>query len=273
MSGLVLTLRAPPKQRVDLSSLTPDKLQGVDAAAIANLSLQCGNRPVAVGELFTVTSGDPDDLRLIGDCGRFDRIGAEMTRGTITVEGNAGAYLGHAMRGGRIHVRGNAGIGAAQELRGGEITIDGNAGDFLGGARPGEMKGMSGGLVIVRGDAGDRVGDRMRRGAIIVEGSIGSYAASRMIAGTILALGPAIGPYPGFAMKRGSLILLGRPDRELPSFADCGRHDLSFLRLLLRALKGRSPRLDELSIRTPLVQRLAGDQSVGGKGEILFWQD
>ncbi len=273
MSALVLTLRAQPQQRIDLSPLTPDKLQGADAASIARLTLQCGNRRVAAGELFALTSGDPDDLRLVGDCAKFDRIGAEMTRGTITVEGDAGAYLGQAMRGGRIHVHGSASIGAAMEMRGGEIEIDGGAGDFLGGARPGEMKGMSGGLVIVRGDAGDRVGDRMRRGTIVVEGSIGAYAASRMIAGTVLALGPAIGPYPGFAMKRGSLILLNRPDRELPSFADCGRHDLGFLRLLLRALAGRSRRLDDLATRPTLVQRLTGDQSVGGKGEILLWQD
>lgn len=273
MSGLALTLKAPPRQRVDLSSLTPDRLQGVDAAAITKLLLQCGNRPIAVGELFTIATGDPDELRLVGDCGKFDRIGAEMTRGAITIEGSVGAYLGQGMRDGRIHVRGNAGIGAAMEMRGGEIAIDGDAGDFLGGARPGEMKGMSGGLVIVRGAAGDRVGDRMRRGTIIVEGNLGGYAASRMIAGTVIALGLAIGPYPGFAMKRGSLVLLSRPARALPTFADCGRHDLGFLHLLLRALKGYSPRLDDLSKRPPLVQRLAGDQSVGGKGEILLWQD
>ena len=50
MSGLVLTLRAPPRRRVDLSALTPDKLQGLDAAALAHLPLQCGNRPIAAGE-------------------------------------------------------------------------------------------------------------------------------------------------------------------------------------------------------------------------------
>jgi len=271
VSGLTLTLRAPPQQRVDLSALTPDKLQGLGAAAIARLPLQCGNQPAAVGDLFTVAAGEADDLRFIGDCGKFDRIGAEMTRGAITVDGDAGAYLGHALRGGRIFVRGNVDVGAAQEMRGGEIVIDGNAGDFVGGTRPGEMKGMSGGLVVVRGTAGDRVGDRLRRGTIIVEGSLGAYAASRMIAGTVIALGPQIGPYPAFAMKRGSLILLNHSERFLPSFTDCGRHDLAFLRLLLRTFKGRSARLDALTMRPPTAHRLAGDQAVGGKGEILVW--
>jgi formylmethanofuran dehydrogenase subunit C len=271
VSALTLSLRAPPPQRIDLSALTPDRLHGLDAAVIAHTPVQCGNRALAVGDLFTIGAGDPDDLRLAGDCARLDRIGAEMTRGTITVEGSAGAYLGHALRGGRIHVRGNTDVGAAQEMHGGEIVIDGNAGDFLGAARPGEMKGMSGGLVVVRGNAGDRAGDRLRRGTIIVEGALGAYAASRMIAGTVIGLGAAIGPYPGFAMKRGSLILLTRPERSLPSFADCGRHDLAFLRLLLRTLKGLSPRLDALASRPPTVHRLAGDQSVGGKGEILVW--
>lgn len=272
MSPLVLTLKAPPPLRADLSALTPDTLQGAaDAASIARRPLQLGNRAATVGDLFIVTAGDADDVRFVGDCRKFDRIGAGMTRGSITIEGDAGAYLGHAMRGGRIRVQGSVDVGAGQELRGGEIVIDGNAGDFLGGARPGEMKGMSGGLVLVRGSAGDRVGDRLRRGTIIVEGNLGAYAASRMIAGTVIGLGSAIGPYPGFAMKRGSLILLSRPERALPSFADCGRHDLAFLRLLLRTFKGRSPRLDALGSRAPIVQRLAGDQSVGGKGEILFW--
>jgi len=273
VNALVLTLRTPPPQRVDLSSLTPDRLQDLDAASIARLPLQCGNRSAAVGDLFAIAASDADDLRLVGDCGKFDRIGAEMSRGAIAVEGSAGAYLGQALRGGRIHVQGSVDVGAAREMRGGEIVIDGNAGDFLGGARPGEMKGMSGGLVVVRGDAGARVGDRLRRGTILVEGSVGTHAASRMIAGTVIALGPSIGPYPGFAMKRGSLILLSRPERALPSFADCGRHDLAFLRLLLRALKGRSPRLDDLAARPTVVRRLAGDQAAGGKGEILLWEE
>lgn len=268
-----MTLRTAPRQRIDLSPLTPDKIRGVDAGSVAAMELACGNRRIAVGDLFTVAPGDPEDLRLVGDCRRFDRIGAEMTQGRIAIEGDAGAYLGHRMHGGCIHVHGNVGIGAAMEMRGGEIEIDGRAGDFLGGARPGEMKGMSGGLVVVRGDVGDRAGDRMRRGTIVIEGNIGGHAASRMIAGTVLALGSVIGPYPGFGMKRGSLILMARAERELPSFADCGRHDLGFLRLLLDALRSRCRRLDELAGRSTVARRLVGDHAVGGKGEILLWQE
>jgi formylmethanofuran dehydrogenase subunit C len=273
LSGLVLTLREAPRQRLDLSPLTPDRLSGLDGRAIANIEVACGNRRVAVDDLFTVAAGDPADLRLVGDCRKCDRIGAGMTRGAVTIDGDAGGYLGLQMQGGVIRVHGNAGIGAATEMQGGTVEIGGSAGDLLGGALPGSMRGMSGGLVVVRGAAGDRVGDRMRRGTIIVEGGVGAYAASRMIAGTIIVLGTMVGSYPGFGMKRGSLVLRGQPDRQLPTFGDCGRHDLGFFSLLRRNLRGHSRRLDEVATGATTLHRLAGDRAVGGKGEILLWLD
>lgn len=269
----MLTLREVPRQRIDLSPLTPDRLLALDGRAVANVELACGNRQVPLGDLFSVAAGDPADLRLIGVCSKCDRIGAGMTRGTITLDGDAGAYLGLQMQGGAIRVRGNVGIGAATEMHGGVVEIDGSAGDLLGGALPGDMKGMDGGLVVVRGEAADRIGDRMRRGAIVVEGSVGAFAASRMVAGTVVVLGTTVGAYPGFGMKRGSLILRGQAERQLPTFSDCGRHDLGFLALLWRSLRGRSRRLDEVAMGPRMVRRLAGDRAVGGKGEILLWQD
>jgi formylmethanofuran dehydrogenase subunit C len=273
VSGLVLTLRDAPRQRLDLSPLIPDRLSALDDRAIADVAMSCGNRRIPLGDLFTVAAGDPADLLLVGDCRKCDRIGAGMTHGSITIDGDAGAYLGLQMQGGAIRVRGTVGIGAASEMHGGTIEIDGSAGDLLGGALPGSMRGMSGGGVVVRGAAGDRIGDRMRRGTIIVEGGAGAYAASRMIAGTIVVLGATVGSYPGFAMKRGSLILRGQPERQLPTFGDCGRHDLGFLSLLWRSLRGHSRRLDELAAGPTTVHRLAGDRAVGGKGEILLWVD
>jgi len=113
----------------------------------------------------------------------------------------------------------------------------------------------------------------MRRGTIIVEGNVGAYAASRMIAGTIIALGATVGAYPGFAMKRGTLILRAAPNHMLPTFADCGRHELGFLNLLFRQLRNTSSQLDRLAVQTKIVQRTVGDQAAGGKGELLFWRD
>ncbi|WP_119461625.1 formylmethanofuran dehydrogenase subunit C [Rhodospirillaceae bacterium SYSU D60014] len=270
MSGLALTLRDPPRQRLDLSPLTPDRLAGLDEAAIAAIELISGNQRLRVGDLFAIAIGDPADLSIRNACDKLDFIGRAMTDGTITVEGDAGAYVGLGLRGGRIHVRGGVGPWAGAEMHRGVIEIDGDAGDFTAGAVPGETKGMRGGLVIVRGNAGHRAGDRMRRGILVIEGSVGSHAGSRMIAGTVAVLGAAVGPYPGFGMKRGSLILSSAPERPSPTFADCGAHDLGFLKLLPQAVGDRSSRLAELWAMPPRVRRFAGDLAAGGMGEILI---
>jgi formylmethanofuran dehydrogenase subunit C len=272
MSRLTLTLREPPAQRLDLSPLTPDRLKDVGTAGIAAIELASGNRQIRVGDLFAIDAGDPTDIVIRASSAKLDFIGRDMAAGAIAVEGDVGAYLGQGLRGGRIDVGGSAGPWAATGMSGGVIEISGNAGDFVGGALPGDMRGMSGGLVIVRGNAGERAGDRQRRGIILVEGDVGAYAGSRMIAGTLLAFGGSVGPYAGFAMKRGTLLFRQSPSRLLPTFIDCGRHELGFLRLLWRALResGRPlPKLETLGLQ---VRRLAGDQAVEGRGEILVWQ-
>jgi formylmethanofuran dehydrogenase subunit C len=170
-------------------------------------------------------------------------------------------------------LHGQAGPYAAAGMTGGSFEATGDVGDNFGGALLGEMRGMSGGIAILRGNAGQRIGDRMRRGTIIVEGNVGAYAASRMIAGTIIALGATVGAYPGFAMKRGTLILRAAANQMLPTFADCGRHELGFLNLLFLQLRNTSSQLDQLATQTKIVQRRVGDQAAGGKGELLFWRD
>jgi formylmethanofuran dehydrogenase subunit C len=157
-------------------------------------------------------------------------------------------------------------------MKDGFVAIGGSAGDFLGGALPGEMRGMSGGVVTVAGSTGERAGDRMRRGTILVGGNAGAYAGSRMIAGTLVVLGEQAGAYPGFIMRRGTLLLRAAPQRLLPTFADAGTHELGFLRLLRRSLAGTgtgAATLDQLGLR---VRRFIGDAAVAGKGEILVWQ-
>jgi formylmethanofuran dehydrogenase subunit C len=266
---LLLTLKAQPPGRVDMSPLVPERLAGLGAKQIMALELECAGRRIAAGELFSVSGEDASRILIEGSSERLDRVGQDMKQGEITVRGDAGAYLGRGMRGGSIAVEGNAGAYCASGMSNGLIRIAGDAGDFLGAALPGEHRGMQGGTVLVRGNAGERLGDRMRRGMVLVEGGCGDYCASRMGAGTIAVMGPC-GAGLGFAMRRGSVILDRAADLP-PTFADFGSHDLGFLRLLHGAWRHLVPgsrfAAGGASVR---VRRFVGDLANGGKGEVLI---
>jgi formylmethanofuran dehydrogenase subunit C len=269
VNPLVLTLRAAPPARVNCAALTPELLAGKSRADIAAVRIECGGRDIAVADLFTLAGDDVSNIVIDGGSARLDRIGEGMKSGTITVRGDAGAYLGRGMRGGTITVEGNAGAYCGSGMKNGVIRVAGNAGDFIGAALPGEHRGMQGGTVLVAGNAGARAGDRMRRGMLLVEGDCGDYCGSRMGAGTIAVLG-GVGSNPGFAMRRGTLVLHQSP-RLLPTFADAGNHDLGFLVLLYRAWRAfpssRFAAIPEDAIR---VRRYVGDLGNGGRGEILI---
>lgn len=274
MTALTLTLREPPRQRVDVSALTPERLAGRTLEAVAAIELMVGNRRERTGDLFTV-SGDPipaegeAELALRKGCDRLDCIGQGMTRGEITVGGDAGAYLGLGMKGGAIRVSGNSGPFPASGMGGGKIWIDGDAGDYLAAAIPGDKLGMTGGVVKVGGSVGERAGDRMRRGLVLVEGDAGDYCASRMVAGSIVVLG-RVGDFAGLAMKRGSVILFARPERMVATFNDCGSHTIPFLRLFMDHIRTFGGKFEQLDRSYSRARRYAGDQGVGGKGEILI---
>lgn len=269
MSSLVLTLRERPLQRVDLSAVTPDRVAGQARAAIAALTVSSGNQRLRVDKLFALSGAPGDEIVIRAGCDLLDRIGADMTRGRIVVEGDAGAYLGFGMSGGTIEVSGGAGAYAATGMRDGEIRIGGNAGDFLAAALPGDHQGMRGGIVLVRGDAGDRAGDRMRRGTLLIEGNAGDYCASRMVAGTIAVLG-SVGRFPALAMRRGTLLLQQAPAALLPTFNESGTFPFSFLTLLARSWRGLPGRFGTASLEGSPYRRFMGDLANDGRGEILI---
>jgi len=266
MKPLVLTLRGEPEQRLDLSPLLPQRLKGLTPAAVEAIPLQTTRQPITVGDAFRLRPGDVETIRIVGGSERLDRVGEGLDSGAIEVEGDVGQRAGRGLSGGRLTIHGDAGPCAGSGMSGGMIEIRGAAGPFLAGPLPGEMAGMRGGTIIVRGDAGERAADRLRRGTIVIEGRAGAYAGSRMIAGTLILCGPA-GALPGYLMKRGTIIL-GRDCEALaPTFVDSGIHDLVALRLLARSVAALSSRA-EATLRRPL-QRLAGDTSVLGKGELF----
>jgi formylmethanofuran dehydrogenase subunit C len=273
MTALTLTLTEPPRQHADVSTLTPDELAGRSLDEVAAMELRVGNRRVGAGDLFEV-SGDPipadgaPELVIRNGCDRLDRIGHGMTKGTVIVEGDAGAYAGLAMAGGELRIKGSVGPFAASGMSGGEMWIEGNAGDFLAAAIPGDKLGMTGGVVTVAGSVGERAGDHMRRGVVLIEGDAGDYCASRMIAGSIVVLGKT-GDFAGVGMKRGSLILFNPPQRMLATFNDCGTHRLPYLRLFMDYIRTFGGKFGHLDKSYDRVRRYAGDQGAGGKGEIL----
>lgn len=264
MKPLTFRLRAPPGQRLDLSPLTPTRLNGMALREIAALPLHTSREPANAGDVFAISGADAERIVFEGGSQRFDRVGEAMAGGAILVEGDVGAKAGRAMTGGKLRVLGGAGIWAASGMLGGEIEISGDAGERLGGALAGEMEGMAGGLVVVRGDVGERAGDHMRRGVIVVEGRAGACAGCRMAAGTLAILGEA-GPHVGYLMRRGT-ILLGASGAALgPTFVDCGVHELGILALLANHLRAASPRAAALLRRR--LRRYAGDMAALGKGE------
>ncbi|NOT12427.1 MAG: formylmethanofuran dehydrogenase subunit C [Methylococcaceae bacterium] len=267
MSALTFKLKQRPDQRVDMSPLVCHQLLGMEPLTIAAIELQCGKRKVRVDELFSLSGFDTQKIVIKNSFGKLDYIGKELSEGSITVEGDAGAYLGFGMKSGAIKVHGNVGLYAACEMKNGYLEIDGNAGDFLGAAQPGNKMGMKGGTILVKGNVGERAGDHMRRGNILIEGDAGDYCGSRMTAGTIAVMGKT-GRFVGYAMRRGTLLLWNQPQLQA-SFNDCGAHTLAFLPILFASFKKYDSRFAETSAAFNRVRRFAGDMSELGRGEVL----
>ncbi len=268
MSGWRLTLKQAPALRLDLRSLSPNRLAALSADQIERLPLAYGNALSPLAEFFSVAAAGDGALRLEGEgLARCDRIGWRMDGGRLIVEGAAGHHAGGLMSAGEMSVKGSAGLLAACEMSGGSLTVDGDVGDFAAGTLPGSMDGMRGGTLLVKGNAGERFGDRMRRGTALVFGSAGDFLASRMVAGTIAVAG-GVGAHPGYGMRRGSVILRQPPPRISPSFVPAIAEAPVFWQLLARDLSRQGGPFADLASRP--IERHLGDLASDGRGELIL---
>jgi formylmethanofuran dehydrogenase subunit C len=249
VSGLTLTLTAPLAADTDLSALTADGWASSTAATVAARPVFVGRVRHIVGELFTISGEPGDTLALHGDLARAHGIGARLALGTLVVHGDVGNGTGIAMSGGLLHVHGNAG-------------------DNLGGAFPGEKRGMTGGELLVTGNAGDESGAAVRRGTIAIGGNAGARTCRGGIAGTVYVAGDC-GADAGLFLKRASIIVGGRV--AIPAgFREACTYDPAVVRLLQR-------RLLHLGFPLPAAQRggswrrCSGDAGDGALGELLLW--
>jgi len=76
MTALTFTLKIEPRQRIDVSPLTPQQLAGKNAAEISAVELQSGNRKLRVDEVFEVSGSDSLKLHFKGAAtAKLDFIG------------------------------------------------------------------------------------------------------------------------------------------------------------------------------------------------------
>jgi formylmethanofuran dehydrogenase subunit C len=269
MSKLTLTLKERPHVPLEAEVLSPDVVAPLGHGEVCALPVVLGKRQYRVDDFFEVEGAGGEELEIRGDVGRVKWIGCGMTRGRITIAGDAGMHLGAYMRGGTIEVTGNASDWVGAEMRGGLIHVRGNAGGQIGAAYRGSLSGMNNGTILVEGSAGIEVGMRMRRGIIAVKGQVRDFAGLQMKGGTIILMGGAE-IRTGAWMLRGTIVSL-TPIRLLPTFAYACAYQPTFLRLYARHLR-------TLGFSIPCedgdgtYQRYSGDSSVPGKGEILVWK-
>jgi formylmethanofuran dehydrogenase subunit C len=264
-----LTLKEQPNVPLEAEELSPDRMAGLTNAAIRSLPVFLGKRQCRLDDFFDVEGADSDHLEIQGDAGRVKWIGRGMTRGRISVIGNAGMHLGAHMKGGAIEVSGNASDWIGAEMTDGIIRVAGNAGGQAGAAYRGSLAGMKGGTILIGGSAGLEVGMRMKRGIIAVAGPVRDFAGLQMKGGTIfLCAGAEI--RTGSWMFRGTIVSL-KPIQLLPTFSYASAYTPTFLRVYSKHLR-------TLGVSIPIepkegsYRRYTGDTSVPGKGEIFVWQ-
>jgi len=277
--AITLTLRRAPSGRLGADVIAPDRFATLSNAEIGALPLWCSRadmdgdhhprRTVPLGDLFGIQGNRASTVRVTGDLGTVDGLGANMGSGTLTIDGDAGCEIGRMMRGGAISVLGSAGADAGLAMAGGSIAISGGAGERLGGPLPGAARGMTGGEIFVRGSVGRDAAIAVRRGLIVVGGDA-IDAGRAMIAGTLVVVGTITGSV-GEWNKRGSIITIGGASVP-PTYRYACTYQPPYLGLLHRYLQSRTWPIDE-RIATGRFARYCGDVSQLGRGELLTWAD
>ena len=266
---ITLTLKEQPEVPLEAEVLSPDVMAPLTNGAIRALPVCLGKRQSRVDDFFTVEGEASDELEIRGDARKVKWIGRAMTRGRITIVGNAGMHLGAYMKGGTIEVSGNASDWLGAEMSGGLIRIRGNAGGQAGAAYRGSLSGMTDGTILIEGTAGLEVGMRMKRGIIAVGGLVKDFAGLQMKGGTlVMRAGAEL--RTGAWMMRGTIVSLTAIPL-LPTFSYASTYNPTFLRLFARHL-GTLGFTIPYEDQEGAYQRYTGDASVPGKGEILIWK-
>lgn len=158
MTALTFTLKQPLSHVLDCCRLTPQLLEGKTLAQIRNLPL---THHQIVDDFFEVSGADTLNIVFKNTSQQLNNIGQNMLKGTITIQGDCGDFLGVKQQGGTIICKGNAGDRVGDKMRRGILLVEGSAGAYCASS-------MMAGTIGVLGTTGNYLGYGMKRGTIIL---------------------------------------------------------------------------------------------------------
>ena len=104
---LHLKLHTQPEVPLEADCICPDIIQSLKNDEITAMTVFHGNRQVELGEFFECNGSFDGEINIDGDLSNIKHVGASMSFGKITVEGNIGLHTGAGMRGGEIIIEDN----------------------------------------------------------------------------------------------------------------------------------------------------------------------
>jgi len=130
----------------------------------------------------------------------------------VSIDGNAGYFIGGLCDGPDVTVNGFVGWSVAENLMSGTVRVRGNASESAGAS-------SHGGLIVIEGDASSRTGISLKGGTVCVAGDVGHMSGFMAQAGVILVggnAGEALGDslYEAVIYVAGSVRSLGADARE-----------------------------------------------------------
>ena len=148
------------------------------------VTLSCGDFIVReINERLHELS-DGTEVTIVELWGRHNLVVGLANKLEITIDGNAGYFIGGLGDGPDIRVDGFVGWSVGENLMGGTVRVMSNASECAGAS-------SHGGHVIIHGDASSRAGISLKGGNILVAGDVGHMSGFMAQAGYLLIGGDA----------------------------------------------------------------------------------
>jgi glutamate synthase domain-containing protein 3 len=192
------------------------------------VTLSCAE--LSTRELNAALAAMPDgeQARIVEPRGRHNLAVGLTNRIRVSIEGNAGYFIGGLCDGPDVVVDGFVGWSVAENLMSGTVRVRGNASECAGAT-------AHGGTLVIEGDASSRAGISLKGGTVLVAGDVGHMSGFMAQAGVILVGGDAhesLGDslYEAVVYVGGAIASLGSDARV----EDLSSDDITRVRALVR---------------------------------------